>query len=55
MPSTAKMARRLVAAAEAQALVRIERTPRNADRVDGFVVALGSKWVLISGTSDGGH
>ncbi|WP_110240177.1 hypothetical protein [Nocardioides gilvus] len=38
-----------------QTLVNISRSPRNADRVDGFVVAMGSKWVLIAQTRDGGY
>ena len=45
---------RLRRAAESQALVRIKRSPRNADRVDGIVVAVGSKWALIADTGDGG-
>ena len=45
---------RLRRAAESQALVRIKRSPRNADRVDGIVVAVGSKWALIAHTGDGG-
>ena len=38
-----------------QTLVNISRSPRNADRVDGFVIAMGSKWVLIAETRDGGY
>jgi hypothetical protein len=45
---------RLRRAAGSQALVRIKRSPRNADRVDGIVVAVGSKWALIAPTGDGG-
>ncbi|BCJ39600.1 hypothetical protein GCM10010168_79450 [Actinoplanes ianthinogenes] len=45
---------RLRRAAESQALVRIKRSPRNADRVDGIVVAVGSTWALIAHTGDGG-
>jgi hypothetical protein len=54
MTSTASTADRLRRAVESQALVRISRSPRNADRVDGFVVAVGSKWALMAQTSDGG-
>lgn len=35
-------------------MVRISRSPRNADRIDGFPVAVGAKWVLIADTADGG-
>jgi len=52
--SRARKADRLRRAAESQALVRIKRSPRNADRVDGIVVAVGSKWALIAHTGDGG-
>ncbi|MFC3741174.1 hypothetical protein [Paractinoplanes deccanensis] len=45
---------RLRRAAESRKLVRIKRSPRNADRVNGFVVAVGSKWALIADTGDGG-
>lgn len=55
MSSRAKIAKQLAAAARSKALVRIERTPRNADQLDGFVVGIGSKWVLISRTGDGGY
>ena len=39
-----KMAEGLFGALESRALVRVSRSPRNADRVDGFVVAVGSLW-----------
>jgi hypothetical protein len=52
--SRVSKADRLRRAAESQALVRIKRSPRNADRVDGIVVAVGSKWALIAHTGDGG-
>ncbi len=55
MPSKAEVAKRLAAAARSRALIRIERTPRNADLLDGYVVGVGSKWVLISRTGDGGY
>ena len=35
--------------------MRIDRSPRNADRVDGIVVAVGAKWALIADTGDGGY
>ncbi|MGX6605226.1 hypothetical protein ACWKSP_24285 [Micromonosporaceae bacterium Da 78-11] len=34
--------------------MRIGRSPRNADRVDGIVVAVGCKWALIANIGDGG-
>ena len=40
--------------AESQALVRIKRSPRNTDRIDGIVVGVGSKWALIADTGDAG-
>ena len=46
---------KLAAAAKSQTLVRIERRPRRGDRVDGFVVGVGSKWVLVATTMDGGY
>ena len=52
--SRVSKADRLRRAAESQALVRIKRSPRNADRVDGIVVAVGCKWALIARTGDGG-
>ena len=45
---------RLRQATESMTLVRIDRSLRNADRVDGFVLALGSKSVLVAQTRDGG-
>jgi hypothetical protein len=52
--SRAGKAGRLRRAAGSRALVRIRRSPRNADRADGVVVAVGSKWALIARTGDGG-
>lgn len=49
--TSSKMLRR---AAGSQALVQIERSPRNADRIDGIVLAVGAKWALIADTGDGG-
>lgn len=45
---------RLKKALKAEQLVRIERSLRNADRVEGFVLGLGTKWALIAATRDGG-
>lgn len=42
-------------AAHLLGLVRIKRRPHTADRIDGYVVAVGKKWALIQATSDGGY
>ena len=52
--SRAGKADRLRRAAESQTLVRIKRSPRNTDRIDGIVVGVGSKWALIADTGDAG-
>ena len=38
-----------------QRLVRIDRKLEFADREDGFVVAVGAKWLLLNCVVDGGH
>jgi len=38
-----------------QTLVRIERSLEFADREDGIVVAIGSRWLLLHRVVDGGH
>ena len=55
MTSREKQLRRLRKAADAQQLVRIERRSGIVDRVDGFVVGIGRKWLLVQSTGDGGH
>jgi hypothetical protein len=55
MSARPKASRRLATAAAATTLVRLERSPRYADRVDGFVVAVGRKWALLAATTDGGY
>jgi hypothetical protein len=55
MTSPAAVRRKLEASLETQSLVRIERRPKRAGRIDGFVVAIGRKWVLIAATMDGGY
>ena len=45
---------RLVSAIGSQQMVRIERKPKYSERLDGFIVAVGSKWALIAKTMDGG-
>lgn len=46
---------KLEKALAAQTLVRIDRKLKSADRYDGFVVAIGTKWVLLQREVDGGH
>jgi hypothetical protein len=45
---------RLLAALAEQHMVRVERTPKFADRLDGFIVQVGEKWALMAQISDGG-
>lgn len=40
---------------EAKAILRIERKPKFADRVDGIVLRIGKRWVLLAQTTDGGY
>lgn len=47
--------KRLEAALVERTLVRIELHPKHSDRVDGFVVGIGKRWVLVSATMDGGY
>lgn len=49
------VARALEHACGSEALVRIRRTPKNADAIDGFVVGAGAKWLLLAQISDGGY
>ncbi len=46
---------RLRRAAEDKAFVRIVRSPRHADDIDGFVVAIGERWAVIQATLEGGY
>jgi hypothetical protein len=46
---------RLRRAAEDQALVRVVRSPKHADDIDGFIVAIGERWAVIQATLEGGH
>jgi hypothetical protein len=55
MPSTKKARARLASAIDEQHMIRVERSPKYADRLDGFVVALGDEWVLMAQSSDGGY
>ena len=53
--SPSKARRLIVEAADAQAIVRIERSPKYADRLVGLVVEVGSKWALMARIVDGGY
>lgn len=45
---SAKIRKCLAAAMEDRTLVRLTRSIRNADKVDGFVVGIGEEWVLLA-------
>ena len=55
MASRTKVSRRLTKAFDSTSLVRIETSPRNSEILDGFVVGIGAKWVLIAQTGNGGY
>lgn len=42
-------------AADEQHVVRVERSPKFADRVDGVVLSIGTAWVLMAQETDGGY
>ena len=54
MGPRAEVVRELLDAIDSLSLVRIRRFFCHADTVDGFPLWVGSKWVLISQTRDGG-
>ncbi|MHA7239115.1 hypothetical protein [Arthrobacter sp. TMS1-12-1] len=54
MPTIEKTRSRLLTAQQEQFMVRLGRRSRPGQRVDGFVVAVGRKWVLLAQTMDGG-
>ncbi|HMH57805.1 MAG TPA: hypothetical protein VK537_01360, partial [Galbitalea sp.] len=45
---------KLRTAIDKQHIVRVERKPKHADRLDGFMVLVGEQWALMARTSDGG-
>ncbi|TPW75807.1 hypothetical protein [Schumannella soli] len=55
MTSAKNIRRKLEAGIGADRFVRVERDLRHADRIDGFVLAVGSEWALLAATGDGGH
>ena len=38
-----------------QQLLQFDRTPKFADSVNGYVVAIGSQWILVAVAADGGY
>jgi hypothetical protein len=54
MGLSAEVAQQISDAVESQSLVRIRRSPRNADTVGGFPLVVGAKWVLVAQTVAGG-
>lgn len=55
MPPTTDVLERLIDATASMTLVKITRSLRNATPVHGFVLAVGSKWVLVAEATDGGY
>ncbi len=51
MDNRAKLAR----AQRNHTLVRIVRSLKHADKIDGFIVAVGESWGIIQGTREGGY
>jgi len=54
MPSTKKIRARLTGVIGEYRMIRVDRAPKFADRLNGFVVAVGEEWALIAQSSDGG-
>jgi hypothetical protein len=55
VPSKKKFREKLLKSIAEQQMVRVERKPRFADRLDGFVLAVGKRWALMARTSEGGY
>ena len=51
MGTRAKLAR----AQRDHSLVRIERSLKHADHIDGFIVDVGARWCIVQGTREGGY
>jgi hypothetical protein len=54
MASDRKTRARLRAAVTEEHMIRVERSPKFADRLNGFVLKVGNEWALMAQTSDGG-
>lgn len=50
-----KVRARLIRAMNTMTLVVVERKPKHADRLEGVVLRVGSKWALMAQTVDGGY
>lgn len=50
-----RLYRALLRAQEAKSILRIERKPKFADRVDGIVLRIGEQRILVAQTADGGY
>lgn len=46
---------RLLSALQGQVMVRIVRSPKHADNIDGFIVAVGKRWAVLQATREGGY
>lgn len=55
MTSRAKIRSKLKASVGREKIMKIRRRSRPGYTIDGFVLAIGRRWVLLSQTSDGGH
>lgn len=53
--ATRKQRAALIRAIDEQRVVRVERAPGYADRVDGIVLRVGAAWALLAQVSDGGY
>ena len=45
---------KLVSEIGSEQMVRVERRPKYADNLGGFIIAVGAKWALIANIMDGG-
>lgn len=46
---------RLAKAQRDTTMVRVVRSPKHADKIEGFIVAVGDRWAVIQGTHEGGY
>lgn len=50
-----KLVAKLLKAHHESEMVLVERSPRHAFRLDGFVVGIGRKWAVLANTMEGGY
>lgn len=50
-----RVSRALREGIDTQAVLRVDRTPKFADRIEGIVLQIGARWVLMAQTTDGGY